>query len=265
MSISIFSAVCNRADPLKHTVLSWLYRTIASEIVLLDWCSNDEPKSVVEQAIKESNKRPKSELRNWEERLKFYRVVNDDIPWRIGYGSNIAAKLCTGNVLMKIDADCVLVGGEGIELPNNTFYNGNMNCQHENDRGIFGSFMMKASDYWQVGGIDERYNTYGHEDLDLFIRLTNNGLERHDFPNGTIFHLPHGNSRRMENYNSKDDIYTSTKKNRELCEKWNKIGNQWGPHQPHLNYEISLDKGWYKEIKVFQGEKVLDESEDFVA
>lgn len=245
MSVSIFSAVHNRPEPLKYTVLSWLYRTVAKEIVLLDWHSDIPVKDIIQEAIKENCVRPKSELHDWKDRLKIIRLTHEH-PWRIGYASNTAASYCTGDILYKIDADCVLVNDGPTIIPPWGFFNGNMNCQHENDRGIFGSFMMWTSDYWKVGGIDERFKSYGQEDQDLFNRLQDNNLKRYDFPDGTLYHLPHSNNKRMAYCPDQGTIWECTKKNREESQK----REPWTANNPRLQTKITLDQGWYKEIKI---------------
>lgn len=245
MSTSIFSTVHNRPEPLKYTVLSWLYRTVAKEIILLDWNSEIPVKGIIEQAIRENCTRPKSELADWKERLQIIRVTNP-VPWCLGYGSNIAASHCTGDILFKIDVDCVLVRKEPLCPPPQSFYNGNMGCQHENDRSICGNFMVWTRDYWNVGGIDERFKSYGQEDQDLFNRLQANGSKRHDMPDGTLYHLPHGNNKRMAYCPDQGTIWESTKKNREESANW----EPWNAQSTRIKSKITLDQNWYKEIEI---------------
>ena len=250
MSVSIFSAVHNRPEPLKYTVLSWLYRTVAEEIVLLDWCSDIPVKGIIEAAIKENCVRLKSELHDWQDRLKIIRVTNK-VPWRIGYGSNTAASFTSHDTLFKIDADCILTAHRLPQIPAFGFMNGNMNCQHENDRGIFGSFIMHRKEYWNAGGIDERFKCYGQEDQDLFDRLQKEqGIQRYSMPEGTLYHLPHGNNRRTENYADTGTIWECTQRNREEA----KNRKPWNTSSPRLQHKITSDQGWYKEIKIHTGQ-----------
>lgn len=245
MDITIISAVHNRPSPIKYSVLSWLYRTTIPEIILIDWNSTAPIRPLIQKTLKENCTRPKSELQGWEKRLTVVKI-NTQQPFRVGYATNIAATLANNPILFKLDIDCILVGTEIPTLPPKTFMNGNMNCQHENDRGKFGSFIMQREDYWNIGGTDERFNSYGHEDQDLFNRLQTNNLTRQDIPQDLIYHLPHSNSERMAYCPDKGTIWQSTQHNREETTK----REPWTDQHNRIRFEITKREGWYKEATI---------------
>ncbi|KAJ3342137.1 hypothetical protein HDU93_003353 [Gonapodya sp. JEL0774] len=89
-------------------------------------------------------------------------------------------------------------------LPANSYFSGNWRtAQDENERHLNGAFLARSSDVHRVGGFDERIQTYGWDDSDLFERLsgstdvtelsfnTLHQLKQIDFPRFAIQHIQH--------------------------------------------------------------------------
>jgi len=260
MQISMFCAVKDRPEPLKFSILSWLYRPV-NEIVILDWGSERPVRNIIENKMKEQATRENSELNDWQDRIKLLRLPRKHT-WTSAKSINIAASYCSNDTIFKIDADNILVAETLPELPENTFYNGSMKESHENDRCLCGSFIVKANDYWKIGGYDERHQNYGYDDQDLYNRLKAKGLQRQTLPQGTIYHLPHSNRQRLDIYRYKKSIWDSIKENKERFQKYQET-DPWGPDSPHVKTKIVSDQGWYKEIELEKAEGIDEVIEIF--
>ena len=90
------------------------------------------------------------------------------------------------------------------------------------------ALLVSKEKYWQVKGMDERYN-YGHEDVDLCLKLLKNGYKNIYCPKALLFHYEFGTQEKNKN----KEIKNRRRNNQKLFrQKWNK----W------LRRELLMDK-----------------------
>jgi len=90
------------------------------------------------------------------------------------------------------------------------------------------ALLVKKDKYWQVGGLDERYN-YGHEDVDLCLKLSKKGYKNIYCPKAILFHYEFGTQEKNKNKEVKN---RRLKNGRLFRQKWNKP----------LHKELFMDK-----------------------
>ena len=115
--ISIITACKNRTDALKVSLMSWLNFKEIHEVIIVDWDSEE----------------PINHLTKLDPRVKVVRV-SDKKYFNQPQPLNLAAKIATGEYILKVDADHLFNPYyNGIEkyLPNNeSFTCGKLNVNH---------------------------------------------------------------------------------------------------------------------------------------
>lgn len=222
ITTSIFTAVMNRNDTLQKSIDNWLQHDIADEIVVVDWSSSIP-------------------FKYDHEKVKIYRVENEKY-WVLTQSFNLAAKLTTGDVLIKMDTDYEVTAKfkNLFPIPDNTFYRGtwigmwNMNSSiDDNGAHMCGFLACKKKLFDEVGGYNEEITTYGYDDDDIQKRLSNiaSCLIIHHCDSG-IYHKPHDNESRMKNQNI-NDIQVEIQKNVLISEK-----NTWSKNSPKRQWSF---------------------------
>lgn len=190
--ISIVCAVKNRMGPLRYTIPSYLNQPGVSQIVLVDWDS-DQP---VRQSLQQWDFPEREDQR----RITHIRAVNQPY-WNSAKAYNLAMSFVTNPFVFKVDADVVVVDDLRKRMPvlKSTFVTGNFKRGVvPNDYGLFGSVFLRKEDFDRVGGYDERFVAYGFEDNNFFRRLQRRGLKRKFTEPNALYHLPHSNAKRTE-------------------------------------------------------------------
>jgi hypothetical protein len=185
--ISVTTGCLDRLDNLKQALSSWIAFPEIDEIVVVDW-NNKTP--LVESLIGFRDSR-----------IVIARVV-DQPDWRHSKCNNLQLRLATGDVLLRIDSDCVLRSDffSSHPLTEGMFYAGNWRlAPNTNEASLNGTMYIYRSDVLKVGGYNERLLHYGYEDDDLYERLVIAGLRRVDLNLKTIHHIPHSFRSRHEN------------------------------------------------------------------
>lgn len=117
------------------------------------------------------------------------------------HSRNIVFKLSKGDILCNLDADNYLGKGfanemiENFSRERNIFYTSDLSFSD-----IFGRVVVSREDFHAIRGYNESFIGYGHEDVDLFNRLINNGLTQNHFNNPTFYNvIKHSKKERIEN------------------------------------------------------------------
>ncbi|KAJ3342135.1 hypothetical protein HDU93_003351 [Gonapodya sp. JEL0774] len=99
---------------------------------------------------------------------------------------------------------CGRAHADGRVLPPNSFLSGNWRtASTENDFHLNGDFAVRVADFHAIRGYDERIQTYGWDDSDLYERLMRlgatggNGTRKVDIPAGSLTHIAHSDSDRV--------------------------------------------------------------------
>jgi FkbM family methyltransferase len=221
MKISLITACKNRVDALKISLMSWLNFEEIHEIIITDWNSDD----------------PINYLTEIDPRIKVIRV-SDKQYFNQPNPLNLAAKIATGDYIIKVDADHIF----------NSYYNGikkyfpkddeftcgslnfsNPEYYDENTkeyyvdnsyfftsenrkkyvyayspifRYLVGILFVKKEHFDAVGGYNENFgDCYAFEDEEICNRLELYGLKKRHLEMDFYFiHLPHPDKKRTENF-----------------------------------------------------------------
>jgi hypothetical protein len=206
-TISIVCAVKNRLNPLLLSVTSWLMIPQIDNIIIVDYSSDEavEPK-----------------VKNLSDKISVIRVENEKF-FNISKAYNVAFKAAPDGLILKMDADYVMSPYlnffEIYSLKENEFITGSwedlsLDNQKSFLRHLSGFLFIRKNDFLSIGGYDERFKDYGFDDCDLCNRLDKKGMI-HKYLNHkyiSIFHIPHDNYYRTNNYENKD-LNNSSEKN----------------------------------------------------
>jgi hypothetical protein len=187
--ISLTTGCLNRTDYLARALDSWLAAPEIDEVVVVDW-GNRTP-------LRESLGGP----RLGDPRVVVARV-DGQRGWKHSKCHNLEMRLSTGDLVLRIDSDCLLVPGFFAAHPASPgrFYAGNWRlAPGTNEASLNGTVYVHKSDMIGVGGYNERLLHYGYEDDDFYERLVLAGLGRSDLNLKTISHMRHSDRCRYEN------------------------------------------------------------------
>ena len=186
--ISIIAGAMNRTEPLRYSLASWL-DSPANQIIIVDW-SSEQP---IKQAVEEMD------LPYYDAEKVVHVRVDGEQHWKPGSCWNLAARFVTQTRIAKFDSDVCWCRPDLIEtLPSKEYFSNHWNdAARQNEAYLTGSWFGWTSDFISIGGYDERFDSsYGYEDDDLYRRLSTIA-KRNEFPQGSIYHLPHSESKRF--------------------------------------------------------------------
>lgn len=177
----------NRPHLVESALQNWIACRGIDEIILVDWSS--QPSIVMPGSVND-------------ERIKSLRV-NGERYWQLSPAYNFAALQATGDVLIKMDVDYRI---EPDFLERTKIRDGQFRCgewrlgRNDNEKYLSGFLMAWTKDFWAAGGYNENIKVYGHDDIELYARLAQHGLERLPVTgyNG-ILHVEHDNKLRRIN------------------------------------------------------------------
>jgi hypothetical protein len=225
MTISLICACKNRNEPLKISLTSWLLKKEITEIIIVDWSSDESLSS----------------LTKLDERIKVITVSNQKY-FNQPQPLNLAASIATGDYILKVDCDYVfspyynffdtysidknsfLCGYHNIK--NYEYFDGekyiidknNMTLVEMKDyinsyspifKYLIGLLFVSRDNFIKIGGYNENLGKYyAYEDDDIFHRLRVLGLteKKLDF-NYNLLHIPHPDKKRTENFEGYDPLH----------------------------------------------------------
>ncbi len=211
---SICTAVMNRNYYLKNTLPSWSECDRVGEIVVLDWSSNKEIRTIIDEFQ--------------DGRIVLVRVDNKK-RFHQAKSKNLKIRLCSNEKILSIDSDIQILRSDFIErnrLSKGMFFHGHYSAQ----KHTTGTCLIYKSDFFKVNGYNELMFSYGFEDLDFYRRLREIGIAGHTFTENKkyIHHLPHSDSERMNSVHAlfkvffRNPIHRSERFNSKLSKlfKW---------------------------------------------
>ena len=173
-----FCTTCmNRLQHLQQTLEKNIrdnYLPEEVEFVLLDYNSKDG----LDQWIRQN-------MQSYMDRgiLSYYKTF-EPAHYLRSHSRNMAFRLANADILCNLDADNFLGEGfatfmiEEFSKYDNIFYTNNFLC---ND--TFGRMSVRNTDFMSIRGYNESLIGYGYEDMDVFNRLNNIGLQQMRFNN----------------------------------------------------------------------------------
>jgi GR25 family glycosyltransferase involved in LPS biosynthesis len=226
MTISLICACKNRNDALQVSLSSWLLRPEITEIILVDWSSDE---SLV----------PLTKL---DSRIKVITVL-DQKYFNQPQPLNLAVSIASGDYILKVDCDYVFnpyfnffekysvdensfLSGKS-NLKNYEFFNGNeyvidkdqmsllelveyVNSYSPFYKYLTGLLFVSRDNFLKVGGYNENLGKYyAFEDDEIFHRLKVLGLKENKLDyDYHLLHIPHSDSKRTENFQVNDQSLT---------------------------------------------------------
>jgi glycosyltransferase involved in cell wall biosynthesis len=176
--ISFCTVSMNRLHHLEKTLSANLLDNqdyLNLEFILLDYNSSDELEHWIKNNMQEHLKSG---------RLVYYKTCTP-MHFNRSHSRNLAYKLASGDLICNIDADNYT--GKGFAAYINEEFKRNDNIflttlssvgarGHKQD--VLGRMCVKKSDFYKIGGYDERMVYYGFEDYDFANRLEFNNVSR---------------------------------------------------------------------------------------
>lgn len=211
-NVSIVCASMNRTNALKVSLNSWLLNEKFKEIIIVDWSSAENLKN----------------LEKLDNRIKVV-IIPDKKYFDISKAYNIGIKNCSQEWILKMDVDYILNPYYDIfeeylnHIQDDEILTGSYNDSLlDNKLGFLeylnGLIFLKKEAFNDINGYNENFQGYGFDDEDLYLRL-NQKYKRLflDQNKKIVFHVPHEDNKRYENYEDKD-IKKSLLKNIEKSE-----------------------------------------------
>lgn len=186
--VAIVAACMNRQETLAKVLPTWLGVEGVSEVVIIDWGS-DPPLRPIVQPEKDP-------------RLNLYRVLNEN-SWVLSRAYNLALNKTKRQYIIRTDCDysldSMLLEAHALNETEAGFFSGNwMLARNENEVHLNGAMIMKRDVFWSVGGYDERIQTYGWDDEDLYTRLSANQVKKLNISYDHVSHVSHGDGSRAQ-------------------------------------------------------------------
>jgi glycosyltransferase involved in cell wall biosynthesis len=199
MKVSIICACKNREKPLYASIGSWLLKKEVHEVIIVDWSSNE----------------PLHPLTKLDSRVKVIRVDGEKY-FNMPEPLNLAASVATGDALLTMATDYFFNPYaeynffDAYPIDDKTFIGGTDTTLSGRLYGepifkyLMGVMYVTKENFDKVGGYREVSKDYfGNEDYDLNERLKMIGLKQIGIDqNYTIFHIPHTDRKRIENFKS---------------------------------------------------------------
>lgn len=230
-SISVLIAIKDRIDPLRFSLATHLWQECVAQVVLVDWTS----RTPLMKDLRESDI-PGLPT----DKLTVVRVSGQKF-WNLSKAYNVGMRFVTQPLVMKTDADICVLGdlAEQVKMPapGDSFLTGSWRLSRvENENGLNGTMICGVNDFWKVGGYDERINMYGHDDDDLYNRLSKLGLKKnHIFPDA-LFHLPHSDAKRIENHEIKG---IDPKRSVQVSKQKTLARPPWNRESPRVDFKVA--------------------------
>jgi len=180
--ISLVTACMNREMHLRQSLQRWLGIPGIGEIIVVDW----------------SNSQPLKYLTSMNPRIRVVRAEGE-ARWVLSYAYNLGISRAAGDVIMKIDADCLPHGEVAALEPGPAhFFAGDWRLGAKLGRpSVNGQSVFLKSQFDAVNGYSEFIRTYGRDDEDLYDRLIAAGFDRREIPASSLDFIEHGPEARM--------------------------------------------------------------------
>ena len=219
----IVAACMNRGDTLSIAVRTWLTVSDVSAIILLDWSSSPPLSNLIPELLMDN-------------RIKLI-TIQDEEKWVLSWAYNLALTFISpGSNVVKVDCDTVLSPNflEEHPMEDGIFYAGDYKlATTENSEHLNGVLYVSYSDFFAVNGYDERLQTYGYDDTNLYDRLNAYGLTMKPLDGRQIYHLDHPASLRLSKQ-SISHVLVETQKNRMLTERL----PAWGRNSTRASFQF---------------------------
>jgi hypothetical protein len=243
-SITVICACKNRDPALKVSLRSWLNFDQISEIIIVDWSSDNSLEY----------------LTSWDKRIKVVSVPNQNY-FNQPQPLNLATKLAESKYILKLDCDYILnpyfkfFENKEYLIDDQSFVCG----QNTVDRGfdpyykyLFGFLYVSKSNFMKINGFSERFcKWYASEDQDIMMRLENLGLKKRgmDYDHNVI-HIPHSDKKRTENFEATviEKEYEDDIRERMKHRGFDGEELQWQTEFSLAQMHVNANQGWLSQM-----------------
>lgn len=192
MLISLCVPIMNRLDDLIATMPDRLVNANSSppvEIVILDYGSTDGLREYMYELMATTSLARGSFFSYiWYEKPKFFHST---------HAYNLALKSGIGTWVVLTPADVYLKDGYMTILRDRIW----AGCQWCNtDKKRRSTIAFNRDEFIAMGGYDERFNTYGPDDVDIIERMNRRGLLRGSIPDSFLDEIYTEPSKKVANY-----------------------------------------------------------------
>lgn len=190
--VCIVAACMNRHETLRKVLPTWLAVRNVHQVVIVDWSSEPPLQGVLSASPKY----------NSDARIKLVRV-NNESSWVLSRAYNLAVQQSSCPYILRTDCDYALhqdiLSVHDVKATANSFYTGNWReARNNNEAHLNGAMVVKRNLFLSVGGYDERIQTYGWDDEDLYTRLEAKHLTRLNVSYDHVAHTPHDDASRAQ-------------------------------------------------------------------
>lgn len=241
-SISLCTVCMGRLDHVKRTLIQNIrdnedYPEL--EFLLLNYNSMDGLDCWVQSEMKEFLESG---------RLKYYHT-RQPVVFDFSHSKNVAFKLASGEIVYNVDADNFIGIGFASHLNKLANENSHKSIFGNGFRFIEGRIGFFKKEFIELlGGFDESFESFGHEDMDILERAWRLGFKLMWFDKEYFNRIEHGDDLRIANFTNKN-LKDSSFKNR--IRSFNNIRNR--KYKANLNCQwgfvndlpIETDDGFY--------------------
>jgi len=214
--VSIVTVCKNREESLREVLPTWVQQKNIDEIIILDWSSDTSLKPLIDSFN--------------DSRIVLLDAPNQD-KWILSHAYNLAIRMCSYENILKLDSDVKIMDDfvSTHDLKKGMFFTGNWEkARDDNEKHLNGVLYVTREDFLEVNGYNEFIKTYGWDDSDLYHRLIEHNIAKHDIDNNTVYHIPHTDSRTKHNHDHFNDFdlrddakaFLFTFKNKIICERY---------------------------------------------
>jgi hypothetical protein len=232
--VSFVAACMNREDNLFKVLPSWL-ETDVDEIIIVDWSS----KNPIQGKLREFSDR----------RVKLLRVEGERY-WILTHALNVGLRCASHEYIFKLDCD-IRVSQDFIHKNKTTrrefvrgFWKTAVDAGQDDQRYVNGTFGAHKDDLRGIGYYDERIQSYGWDDTDIYQRLSGDlGLAGRLLDQGSVWHIEQSEVQRLENQNAYDRKFLAKFERTEYEAAKNKfytiMSGAWGKWSDAHDYHLS--------------------------
>lgn len=191
---AVVAACAGRKNALRVALPSWVAADGVAEVLVVDWGSAPPLAPVVEAALK-GKQRAGVDVR--------VVRVDGEKEWCLTRAYNLAFNATVQDKILKVDCDYSVHPDILTEHPLRDglpdYYAGYyVNSRDANEMHLNGAMVIRKRQFWAIGGFDERIQSYGYDDEDLYKRLDTRGFEKKNVSFDHITHIPHDDNARAQ-------------------------------------------------------------------
>lgn len=221
--VSVVVTVKGRAAAWARHARSWLSHPMVGDCVIVDW---SDPDRLAE------NKDIKELIREF----PFVRIirVEGEHGFHISRAMNVGLRAAFLPLVAKVDADVALVNHLWFSNAVRSVMKDDRLYYHGKAKGLPGTVLVSRERMLRLDGYREDFDGYGWDDSWMYSRLNSIGGEMHYFADGVLFHEPHDDRARVENYENP---------NKRASWECNKGLAKRGPLHPQCAYRVEKSNG----------------------